>query len=268
MIKNKNIVLTGCNSGIGYEVLKLLRKGENKVLCVDKDTWNLDKIKDENLIVMQQDVSTKEGVDAVFERAEKEFDFIDIFYANAGYPYYEKFDYVDWDRVEAMFDTNVYSPIYSYSKYAEYLDGREGTFAITISAIGKLAMPGFTIYSASKFAMQGFQMGLRYELPKNIQLTCLYPIATNTNFFITGNKVKYAKPFPVQQPKHVAKCMVKGIEKGKDTVSPSKLFDVSMVLMAVCPPVKAFYIGWQKWNLKRFEKELTKKKPKKTKAVY
>ena len=47
---------------------------------------------------------------------------IDIFYANAGYPYYEVFDYVDWDRTKRMFETNVYSPIYSYQKYVKHLD--------------------------------------------------------------------------------------------------------------------------------------------------
>ena len=41
MITGKNIVLTGCNSGIGLEVLKLLVKGDNRVLAVDTDTDNL-----------------------------------------------------------------------------------------------------------------------------------------------------------------------------------------------------------------------------------
>ena len=41
MIKNKNIVLTGCNSGIGYETLKIFLKGGNRVLGVDKNTYNL-----------------------------------------------------------------------------------------------------------------------------------------------------------------------------------------------------------------------------------
>ncbi len=268
MIKNKNIVLTGCNSGIGYEVLMLLLKGDNKVLCVDRETYNLDKLKDDNAIVMKMDVGTQEGVDAVFARAEKEFDFIDIFYANAGYPYYEELNYVDWDRTKAMFDTNVFSPIYSYEKYREYLDGRDGIMAITVSAIGTMAMPGFTIYSSSKFAMHGFQQGLRLELPKNIQLTCLYPIATDTNFFYTANEVKFYKPFPVQNPKHVAKCMVNGIEKGKKNVSPSKLFDFAIQLMKFVPVVRTLYWGEELIKFKSYKKEVAKKHPKKSKKVY
>ena len=79
MIRGKNIVLTGCNSGIGLEVLKLLITGGNNILCVDKDIDVLSTLKSENLIVMQKDVSSKEAVDEIFEVAEKNFDFIDIF---------------------------------------------------------------------------------------------------------------------------------------------------------------------------------------------
>ena len=211
MICGKNIVLTGCNSGIGLEVLRLLVGGKNKILAVDKNVDRLEGFDKEYVIPMQIDVSSKEAVDEIFETALEKLGSIDIFYANAGYPYYEEVNYADWDRVAAMFETNVFSPIYSYQKYVQYLNGRKGIFAITVSAIGKMAMPGFTIYSASKFAMQGFQEGIRLEMPKNVQLTCLYPVATDTGFFKAANEIEFKKPFPVQQPDVVARKMVAGI---------------------------------------------------------
>ena len=117
MITFKKIVLTGADSGIGLETLKLLAKdGTNKILAVDINCENMDKI-GSNVIPMKIDVSSQQAVDEIFEKAEAEFGKIDIFYANAGYPYYELMDYVDWDRTARMFETNVYSPIYSYQKY-------------------------------------------------------------------------------------------------------------------------------------------------------
>lgn len=256
MINGKNIVLTGANSGIGLETLKLLVEGSNKILAVDLNTDKIEQFDSSKVIPMVMDVSSKENVDRIFDEAIEKLGSIDIFFANAGYPYYEKFDYSDWRRVERMFETNVFSPIYTYSKFAQYLDGREGCMAITVSAIGKMAMPGYTIYSASKFAMQGFQEGIRHELPKNIKLTCLYPIATDTGFFDRAaegsGKTITKKPFPVQKPDHVAKCMVKGIEKGKKYVNPSKLFVFSRVLMMICPPVKWIYLAMEKKKLEGF----------------
>lgn len=258
MITNKKIVLTGADSGIGLEVLKLLSaEKSNKIFAVDINQTKMHLVGD-NVIPFQCDVSSKENVDLIFTKAIEELGEIDIFYANAGYPYYELMDYVDWDRTARMFETNVYSPIYSYQKYVEYLNGKEGHFAITISAIGKMAMPGFTTYSASKFAMEGFQQGIRFELPKNVKLTCLYPIATDTNFFAAANDEVFERPFPVQSPAVVAKKMVKGIEKGKKSVNPSFLFTLSGVLFAILPPVKKVYLALEKGKLKRFVKKIGK----------
>ncbi len=259
MINNKTIVLTGASSGIGFEVLRLLVKGSgNKILAVSRHAEQLLSSFAENVIPFNMDISTKEGVDAVFEKANEVFEGrkIDIFYANAGFPYYEEFNYEDWDRVKVMFDTNTLSPIYTYAKYLHHLDGRDGILAITVSAIGQMAMPGYAIYSASKFGLQGFQQAIRLEAPKNMQITCLYPVATDTNFFRVANPVPFEKPFPVQQPDVVARKMVAGIESGKKFVSPNPLFAVSKVLMGVCPPVRTVYWGLETAKLNRFKEKL------------
>ncbi len=258
MITNKNIVLTGANSGIGLEVLKLLASEKtNKIFVVDLNDDKMSKIGN-NVICFKKDVSSKEAVNEIFRKALDTLGSIDIFYANAGYPYYEVFDYVDWERTQRMFETNVYSPIYSYQKYREYLNGKDGHFAVTISAIGKMAMPGFTTYSASKFAMEGFKQGICFENPENIKLTFLYPIATDTNFFATANEVEFERPFPVQSPKVVAKKMVKALEKGKLNVNPSFLFTLSGILFTILPPVKSVYLALEKGKLKRFAKKIGK----------
>lgn len=255
-IVGKNIVLTGCNSGIGYEFLKLIA-ADNKVLCVDVNT---DKLEAEagsltNLTVMKADISTREGVDAVFERAESLFGSIDIFYANAGYAYYEKYNYADWDRIDRIIRTNCHSPMYSYGKYAEYLNGREGHFCITASAIGKMAMPGYTVYSATKFCVQGFQQGLRLEDNSNLKLTVLYPIATATNFFNYGSDGRSRdedRPFPVQQPDVVARRMYSAVARGKKYCNPSRLFAAVEQVIKVLPVVRTAYWALEKAKFRRY----------------
>ena len=138
----------------------------------------------------------------------------------------------------------------------EPIAGKPGQFAMTVSAIGKMGMPGYALYSSSKFAVQGFQQALRTEMPKNIRMTCLYPVATNTNFFkaaVEGqDKVITQKPFPVQNPKHVAKAMVRGIERKRKYVNPCKLFSFAQVLFAICPPVRSIYWALERKKLDNF----------------
>ena len=255
-ICGKNIVLTGCDSGIGYEFLKLIA-ADNKVLCVDVNTARLDELAKTyaGITVMKCDVSTEEGVDAMFAEAEHIFPFIDIFYANAGFAYYEKFNYADWDRIDYMMRTNCYSPMYSYGKYLKYLDGREGRFCVTASAIGKMSMPGYTLYSASKFCVQGFQEGLRLEDNDNVTLTVLYPIATATNFFAYGSDGRSRdedRPFPVQKPDHVARRMYVAVAKGKKYCNPSMLFSFAMQLFKFLPVARKLYWAIEKAKFRRY----------------
>ena len=257
MIDNKTIVLTGASSGIGLEVLKLLAKGKgNRILAVSRHAeerlWDFPS----NVIAFNSDVGTKEGVDAVFAKAEELFGKIYIYYNNAGFPYYELYDNEDWERLQRIFDTNTLAPAYTYVKYLHHLNGRDGHLAFTVSAIGTMAMPGYALYSASKFGLQGFQEGIRLEMPKNMKFTCLYPVATDTNFFkVAADGVSFEKPFPVQNPCTVARQMVRGLEKGKKKVSPCFLFDMSKVLMTVFPFVRTVYWRLEQKKLERFVKK-------------
>lgn len=263
MIRNQTIVLTGASSGIGLEVLRLLSaERSNRILAVSRHAEEKLAGFAPNVIPFTADVSSRAGVDAIFDRAAEVFGGakIDLFYANAGFPYYEEFNYTNWERIEKIFNTNTISPIYTYAKYLHHLDGRPGHLAYTVSAIGQMAMPGYALYSATKFALHGFQQAIRLEKPKNLTVTCLYPIATDTNFFQVAAPVEFEKPFPVQRPEVVARKMVAGLESGKKFVSPSPLFSVSKVLMGVCPPVRAVYWKLETDKLERFKKSMKEKK--------
>ena len=254
MIKNSNIVITGASSGIGLEMLKILAAEENgnRIIAASRSIGKLTGF-GENVVLFPCDLSTEEGTDALFEKAGEEFDRIDLLICNAGAPYYERYDYEDWGRIENIFRLNAFSPMYSYSKYLNHLNGREGKLVFTISAMGEMALPGYALYAATKFAMKGFQQAIRQETPKNLKITCVYPVATKTNFFeVGGAGHKVDKPFPVQEADAVAKAALRGAERGKKQVYPCPVYLPSRVLMNVLPPVKALYLKSQRKKLDRF----------------
>ncbi len=253
MIENKNIVLTGGSSGIGKSILeKLAKKKGNKIIVACRSAASISGF-GENVIPFACDLSSKEGVDNLFEKINAEFDMADIFISNAGAPYYEKVDYVNWDRIEHIYQLNTISHIYIYQKYLEHLNGRNGHLCYTISAMGEMALPGYALYASSKFAMKGFQQAIRREGVKNLKLTCIYPVSTNTNFFnVGGNGIEMEKPFPVQEPEKVADATIKGIEKGKKNVYPCGIYVFSKVLMTILPPVRNIYLGMEQKRLERF----------------
>ncbi|MBR0353540.1 MAG: SDR family oxidoreductase [Oscillospiraceae bacterium] len=257
MISNKSIVVTGASSGIGKSILsELVAQEGNRIIAAARGADKITGYGD-NVIPFSCDLSTKEGVDALFAKAEEVFDKIDIFFCNAGAPYYERFDYEDWNRIQRIFDLNTVSHIYTYSKYLNHLDGREGRLVYTISAMGEMAIPGYALYAATKFAMKGFQQAIRDETPENLQISCIYPVSTKTNFFnVGGGGRKMEPPFPVQAPEKVAKAVVKGVDKDKDHIYPCPVYLPSKILMNAVPPVKKLYISAQKGKLRRFVKRV------------
>lgn len=260
MLTFKNIVLTGADSGIGYAVLKALSAdSSNRILAVDINESKMHLFSD-NVIPYRCDVSSKEAVDRIFEKAESVFDKIDIFYAGAGFGYYEIMDYVNWERAEKIFRTNVLSPVYSYQKYREHLKGRDGHFVLTGSAIGRIALPGYALYSATKFALDGFQRCIRHELPRNIKFTFLCPACTSdTDFYNRANKVSFEPPSPMQNIRTVVEKIVCGIEQEKKTVYPYPLIAVSEALASLCPPIKMIYLYGEKKKFKRFAMKIGKR---------
>ena len=124
--------------------------------------------------------------------------------------------------------------------------------------MGEMALPGYALYAATKFAMKGFQQAIRDEAPENLQISCVYPVSTKTNFFNvgTGGKGNLKPPFPVQAPEGVAKAVVAGVDKLKKHIYPCPVYLPSKYLMNIVPPVKKLYIQAQKTKLHRFVKKV------------
>ena len=248
MIQHKTIVITGASSGIGKAMLEMLAdpRNDNRIVAASRSIGKLTGF-GENVTLFPCDLSAPEGVDALFDKAEALFDKIDVLICNAGAPYYERYDYEDWERIERIFRLNTFSPMYSYSKYLNHLNGREGRLVYTISAMGEMALPGYALYASTKFAMKGFQQAIRVESPKNLKITCVYPVSTKTNFFEVAGAEAVAKAAEA-----VAKAAIRGVERGKKQVYPCPVYLPSRFLMNLLPPVRTLYLKAQHNMLLRF----------------
>ena len=119
LFKNKTVVITGCNKGIGYEILKKFHKhGANIYACVRSKNENfLKKITElqknsENKIYiksldLQQEESTKAAANEIL--AEKKD--IDILINNAGDIYTNLFQMTSISKFKTLLDINFFNQI-------------------------------------------------------------------------------------------------------------------------------------------------------------
>ncbi len=234
MIKNKKIVITGAGSGIGLALCKILAN-DNEIFAVDINT--IDKI--DNVEKYQCDLSEKENIDKMFEKITTSMGDIDLFFSCAGFAYFENFKDANWNHIEKIFKTNVFSHIYSLNKIREIKKDKSFNFVLIASAMSFLPMPKYSLYSGTKFALKGVIDSMRYELPKNQIINLVYPIATiETSFFQTANSKNI--PWPRQKSSDVAQVIVREVAKNKEHIFPSPIFRLMIFLNRFFPAFKIY----------------------------
>ncbi|MBD3415039.1 MAG: SDR family NAD(P)-dependent oxidoreductase [Candidatus Aminicenantes bacterium] len=256
-LDQKNIVLTGAASGIGFEILQALKNKNVRIIAADIHSQNLKKaigdVPDCHAFVA--DLSKPEEIDRLFDFTIQKIETIDLFIANAGFAYYEKLENPDWEHQRKIIDLNFNGPVYSAVKMAALNKNRSYKTVFISSAMAYWATPGYSLYSASKAALKRFADGFRFETPSN-SFSIAYPIATNTNFFnAAGELVPRSKP--MQEPYKVAQRIIKGIEKDRFQIYPSRLFRISYHLNKIISVIKPVF---QHQENQRFKKWLCLKK--------
>ena len=235
-LKGKRVVVTGASSGIGREYVRSLLSSGAKVVGVARNGGRIaDEFGKYGVRAISCDVRKPEEVDRMLAETVRLLGGIDIFIANAGMAYYGPIGPADWEKNLDIFRLNVLSPIYTLQKLTE---GRKEplTFVITVSGLGKMVLPGFAFYDATKFALDGFIRTYWMEQPKHVRLMAVYPVATYTSFFRKAGGDDTPMPvFPRQSARMVAESVINGLKVGVRSVYPSVWFVIRCIIARVLP---------------------------------
>lgn len=233
-IDGKNIIVTGASSGFGKVLVdRLMEYSDTRVLAVARHIEQIPTY-DRRVIPFSCDVSDPKEVDRLFDFAFEKLGIIDIFIANAGFGYYEKLQQADWQHITDIFNVNVISPIYALQKMGEQNCNRRKAFVMVASAAALVALPGFSLYSSTKFALNGFADAYKYEQDNNMKLTVVYPVAARTNFF-KRSATDAPMPYPTQSVDAVVNSVIKGIKIGRRKMYPSKIFRYGYPILRAFP---------------------------------
>jgi short-subunit dehydrogenase len=241
-INKTNIVITGAASGIGLAVLKELLKYDCKIIAADRSAEHLEKVTVAHIDKVTSfvgDLSNPEQIDQLFDFAVKSMGSIDLFIANAGFAYYEQLNATDWQHLEQIFRVNTLSPIYSLLKMRQINKHSNWKTVMVSSAMAEWTVPGYTVYAATKAAINRFAEGYKFDHSGN-HLMVVYPIATRTRFFETAGK-RIPTAFPVQSAELVARKIVSGILHDHRKVYPSLLFRGILIINRLLPFIKPVY---------------------------
>ncbi|XP_052199855.1 uncharacterized protein LOC127806532 [Diospyros lotus] len=205
-IEDKVVWITGASRGIGEILAKQLASLGAKLIISARSVPELERVKKQltgkhapdDVMILPLDLTS--GEDSLREAVQK----AESFFAGAGVDYmihnaaYERPKTTALDVTEeslkATFNVNVMGTISITRLLAPSMLKRgRGHFVVMSSAAGKVPAAGQAVYSASKFALNGYFHSLRSELYKKgikVTVVCPGPINTSTALHVSTSGEK------------------------------------------------------------------------------
>jgi NAD(P)-dependent dehydrogenase (short-subunit alcohol dehydrogenase family) len=130
-----------------------------------------------DVLTVQCDLLDRDQIQAAVRKVIDHFDRIDILINNAGIIEVGPLDHMTREDYDRAMRVHFWAPYELISQIVPEMRLRGGGRIVNITSIGgKVAVPHFAPYSASKFALTGFSDAVRTELARdNIQVTTVAP---------------------------------------------------------------------------------------------
>jgi NAD(P)-dependent dehydrogenase (short-subunit alcohol dehydrogenase family) len=204
-------VVTGAGSGIGKAAALLLAREGARVGALGRTEEELQEVVGQikreggEAIALVADISDADQMRAAAERAAREWNRIDIVFANAGingvWAPVEELEPEEWDKTLSV---NLRGTFLSVKYAVPYLKRRGGSIVITSSVNGTrmFSNTGATAYACSKAAQVAFAKMVALELaPHKVRVNVICPGAIETQIDENTEKrdleaVKPAVEFP------------------------------------------------------------------------
>lgn len=212
----KTILVTGANSGIGLAIAKLFLAKEFRVIAhYHQDKHNLDMINNQNLVLLQADLSNPDESATLIINAFNISKTIDVLVNNAGiYLATDSFENQTIDILEMALNINLKAPFILSKEYLTKMKAHQYGKIINISSIGVKygGSPLAASYTISKAALEQMTLNLAKEAAKyNILVNILRVGVVNTPFHQGKDLKKRAEMIPLKkaaEPEEIAEYVL------------------------------------------------------------
>ena len=177
-VTSKNILITGCSSGIGFCAAKLLKlRGYNVIASVRKeqDAFALQQL---GITTVVLDLADSQSIQQAIAFSLIQFDGrIDVLFNNAAYGQPGAVEDLSRDVLRQQFETNVFgTQELTNLVIAQMRKQGHGRIIYNSSVLGIISMAYRGAYNASKYAIEGLADTLRQELyDTNIHISLIEP---------------------------------------------------------------------------------------------
>lgn len=197
---SKTVLITGCSTGIGKTVAVYFQAMGWNVAATMRNPENETELTElENLKCIRLDVQDEDSIGKAIAEAMSAFGSIDVIVNNAGFGTVGPFEAASNEQIYRQFDTNVFGVMNVTRAILPYFREKKQGVIINIASVGgRMTFPLYSLYHATKWAVEGFSESLQFELrPFNIRVKIIEPRSTRTDFWGRSQEVVVKKGFDV-----------------------------------------------------------------------
>jgi len=192
----KTILVTGASSGFGRLTAETLSKSGHKVFAGFRSVEGArkqiaDELKAKNIEVLKVDVTDQASVDkAIVQLLEKSGNKLDVVVNNAGMASAGLSEGFTAEQARDLFEVNVFGVQRVIRATLPVLRAKRAGLVINVGSIlGRVTLPFFGLYGASKYAVEAMTDSYRYELSQlGVDVVLVQPSAYPTNMYAAAQK--------------------------------------------------------------------------------
>lgn len=187
MSSKKVWFITGSNSGFGRSLTEaVLAKGDKVVATTrhPEEIEDLVKQYPDTVKAVPLDITKAEEISNAIDTALSTFGQVDVLVNNAGFGTLGAVEEIEDEQVRNQFEVNCFGTLNLTKAFLPHFRQRKSGHILNVSSVGGFtSFPGTGIYSATKFAIEGYSEALAKEItPLGIKLILVEPGAFRTEF--------------------------------------------------------------------------------------
>ena len=233
------MLITGASGGIGQAIARAVAGRGASVVLSARRVDVLEPLAAElGGRAIACDLSRRDEVARLLDEAGT----VEILIANAALPASGLLTDLTQDEVDRMLEVNLRAPMALAHRLAPEMIARGHGHMVFVSSLsGKVASASSSVYSATKFGLRGFALGLRTDLaPHGVGVSTVLPgFIRDAGMFAEAN-VTLPRGVGTRTPEQVAAAVLKAIESDRAEVDVAPLgLRLGATFAGVAPQVAA-----------------------------
>ncbi|MFZ5571048.1 MAG: SDR family NAD(P)-dependent oxidoreductase [Thermodesulfobacteriota bacterium] len=184
------IVITGLAEGMGREVAVMLARSGDTIAGFDMNSAGIAALEQElkshgNPFYLEtMNITDRGGIQRFRDTVLDRFGQVDTVVSNVGIGFFGPFEETDLEKAMKCLEINVIGAAAIFQAFLPSMRlKRRGKLVAMSSLVGRIPFPFESIYTASKFALQGMMEAIQYEVkPFGIDVALVEPAQVSTNF--------------------------------------------------------------------------------------